>query len=601
MEMNQTPSQTKTNLKSTDSRETIERIEASDCYKYASDVLGKRITACKRVTQAGLRFMNDLDRSINDSKCQWAFDIDKAYRPIDFTEKFLVPTKGDYDKMKLLPWQHFVEGNLYGWVSKQTGYRRFREGLIFVGSGNGKSTMIGGIVPFSISKDGEKGAEAYCLANSRDQANIILGSCKDQVESSPLLNKHFRTTTKGIYFDPTKSLCEVRSSESKTLDGLNVHLGIFDEVQDYEDYKLINRIKKKGKKRRQPLFLFTSTLGTVIDGPLMDYYILGGQVLDFYSIGGNLQDSAAPIAKRAADRIFVYIAEIDEGDDPDDTDCWIKANPSLGELLLLDDLIDEWERCKVIPQERSDFINKQLNVFTQVDELSLLDAPTILKNNKTRALETLKGYSGYGGFDLAESQDFTSACIEIPLPDNWFFVHEHSWVPRNKVKEDHEKLDWKRLESAGVLTIVDTEYVEYELLLGWFLEQRKIFSIDSVGFDPAKAFMLVNKMRENGFVMNDVRQGELTLTAPLDNLKERFIDGKIIHNNNPLLNWYLGNTKLTKRGPNATYMPTKQHKFRKIDGFMALLDAHTEWMRKHPLIIPSDKKLATVIRLDDRR
>ena len=572
-------------------REALDRIEKSDCYKYASDVLSGEIVACKRVKQACKRFMNDLDRALYDSTYQWTFDIDKAYRPIDFTEKFIVPTKGDYDRMKLLPWQHFVEGNLYGWVDKKTGYRRFREGIILVGSGNGKSTMIVGIAANAISKDGERGPEAYCLANSKAQAKIISNSCKEQIEASPLLNKHFRTTTTGIYFDPSLGKFEPLSSESKNIDGLNVHLGVFDEVQDFVDYKLINRIKKKGKKRRQPLFLFISTLGTVIDGPLMDYYILGGQVLD----------NTGAIALRAADRMFIYFAEIDEGDEPDDTKCWIKANPSLGELLLLDDLIDEWERCKLIPQERSDFINKQLNVFTRVDELSFLDAQTILKNNKTRAIDTLKGYKCYGGFDLAESEDFTSACLEFSLPDNWFFVLEHSWVPRQKEKEDHEKLDWRRLEKEGVLTIVDTDYVDYELILNWFLKQREIFTIDSVGFDPAKAFMLVQKMREKGFVMNEVRQGELTLTAPLDHLKERFIDGKVIHNNNSMFNWYVGNVKLTKRGTNTTYLPTKQHKFRKIDGFAALLSSHAEWMRKHPLLIPPDKKLATLIKLDDRR
>ena len=583
--------QTGTSLKNSDSREYLERIESSDCHRYASDVISGRIVACKRVKQAGHRYMNDLDRALNDIRYPWAFDLTKAYRPIDFTERFIVPTKGNYDKMKLLPWQHFVEGNLYGWVNKRTGYRRFREGVILVGSGNGKSTMIGGLVPYAISKDGERGPEAYCLANSRQQAMIILGSCAEQVNSSALLNRHFRTTSKGIYYDPSNGLFEARSSESKTLDGLNVHLGIFDEVQDFQDFSLINRIKAKGKKRRQPLFLFISTLGEVIDGPLMDYYILGGQILD----------NTGAIAQRAADRMFVYIAEIDEGDEPENSDCWIKANPSLGELLLLDDLIDEWERCKLVPQERSNFINKQLNVFTNVDELSLLDAPTILKNDKTRQLESLKGHSCYGGFDLAETGDFTSACLEFSLPDNWFFVLEHSWVPMKKVKENHEKLDWKRLVDDGVLTIVETDYVEYELIFDWFLKQRELYSIDSIGYDPAKAFMLVNAMKEKGFVMNEVRQGELTLTAPLDNLKERLIDGKVMHNNNALFNWYLGNVKLTKRGPNATYLPTKRHKYRKIDGFMALLVAHTEWMRKHPLIIPPDKKLATVIKLEDRR
>ncbi|KAF5028147.1 Phage Terminase [anaerobic digester metagenome] len=369
---------------------------------------------------------------------------------------------------------------------------------------------------------------------------------------------------------------------------MNVHMGIFDEIQEYRDYKLINLIKKKGKKRRQPLFIYITTLGTVIDGPLMDFYILGGQILD----------GAEAISQRAADRMFIYIDEIDEGDEPDDISCWGKANPSLGSLLLLDDLIDEWERCKLIPAERSDFINKQLNVFTSVDELSFLDIKTIQANNKTYELEKLKGGVCYGGFDLAETEDFTSACLEFPLPDNWFFLLEHSWVPKKKVKEDHEKLDWKGLEKAGVLTIVNKDYVEYELILKWFLEMRELFRIDSIGFDPAKAFMLVNKLRENGFIMNDVRQGELTLTAPLDDLKERFLDGKVMHNNNPMYYWYLGNVKLTKRSANATYLPTKQNKYRKIDGFAAHLDAHTEYLRKHPTYIPPDKKVSTIIKIN---
>ncbi len=569
-------------------REQLERIEASVCYKYASDILSREIVACKRVKQAGTRFMNDLDRALYDSKYPWSFDIAKAYRPIDFMEKFIAPTKGDYDKMTLLPWQHFIEGNLYGWISKQTQYRRFREGIVLVGSGNGKSTLITGNVAHAISKDNERGPEAYCLANSEKQARIIFNTCKAMIEASPLLNKHFRTTRGGIYYDPANGIFEPRASDSKNIDGMNIHLAVFDEVQDFETWDLINRIIPKGKKRRQPLFLYISTMGTVIDGPLMDMYVLGGQILD----------NTGAMAQRAADRTFVYIAEIDEKDDPEDTSCWIKANPSLGPLLLLDDLIDEWERAKVVPAQRSNFINKQLNVFTSVDELSFLDAQTILANNRTKELEALKGCRCYGGFDLAETEDFTSACLEFPLPDNDFFVLEHSWVPKKKVRENHEKLEWKYLESIGALTIVDKDYVEFESVLEWFKAQREMYRIDSVGFDPAKAFMLVQKMREEGFIMNDVRQGELTLTAPLDNLKERFLDGKIIHNNNPMFNWYLGNVKLTKRGPNATYLPTKQHRYRKIDGFMALLSAHTEWMRKHPLVIPADKKVATVIKLN---
>lgn len=449
--------------------------------------------------------------------------------------------------------------------------------------------MIAGNAAYALTKDGERGAEVYCLANSKDQARIIFNECSAQVKNSRTLSKHVRITKQGVFYDKTNSKFQPLASDSKNLDGRNVHMGVFDEIQEFRDYKLINVIKGKIKKRKQPLIIYITTLGTVIDGPLMDFYILGGQILD---------DTGA-IAQRAADRMFVYIDEIDENDDVEDYTCWGKANPSLGALLDIEDLKDEWERVKTIPSERNNFINKQLNVFTMVDELSFLDVRTICKNDRVYDVENLHGAVCYGGFDLAETEDFTSACLEFPLPDNSFFVLEHSWVPEKKVKFDHEKLDWQTLVERGWLTIVPGEYVDYIYIFDWFVEMQKLYRIDSIGFDPAKAFMMVQKMREHGFVLNDVRQGELTLTGPLDDLKEHFLDGSIVHNNNAMFKWYLSNVKLTKRSANATYLPTKLSKYRKIDGFAALLDAHTEFLRKHPTQIPPDKELTTVINLQN--
>ena len=562
-------------------------IRSSKAYQFAIDVTSGKIVSGKRRIQACQRFLRELEESLTDPSYPWEFDIKKGCRPIDFVEQFLVPTKGAYSKMEMLPWQHFVEANLYGWISRKTGFRRFREGIIIVGQGNGKSTMIAGNSTYGLTKDGERGAEVYCLSNAKDQARIIFNECKAQVDASPILSKHIRSTKQGMFFDQTNSKFQPLASDSKNLDGRNVHMAVFDEIHEFRDYKLINVIKGKTKKRKQPLIIYITTLGTVIDGPLMDFYILGGNILD----------NSGAIAQRAADRVFVYIDEIDEDDDPDDFTCWGKANPSLGALLDIEDLKDEWERVKTVPAERNNFINKQLNVFTMVDELSFLDTKTIKKNNREYDVEKLWGERCYGGFDLSETEDFTSACLEFPLPGNDFFVLSHSWVPEKKVKEDREKLDWKYLESTGRLTIVHGDYVDYNLVYQWFEEQRSKYRIDSIGFDPAKAFLLVQLMREKGFVLNEVRQGELTLTAPLDNLKERFLDGNMIHNNDPLFNWYLGNVKLTKRSANATYLPTKQNRHRKIDGFAALLDAHTEWIRKNPLFIPADKSLVTTINI----
>lgn len=560
-------------------------IRSCKAYQYAIDVTSGKIVSGKKRIQACQRFLDELEMSYSDPNYPWIFDIEKAYRPIDFIERFLIPTKGAYSKTELLPWQHFVEANMYGWISRKTGYRRFREALIIVGQGNGKSTMIAGNAAFGLTKDNERGAEIYALSNSKEQAKIVYSECGAQITGSPVLRKHVQVTQNGAYFKNSKF--EPLASDSKNLDGRNVHMAVFDEIHEFRDYKLINVIKGKIKKRKQPMIIYITTLGTVIDGPLMDFYILGGQIL-----AGDFA-----ISKRAADRMFVYIDEIDEDDDPSDPACWPKANPSLGKLLDMEDLKDEWERVKSIPAERNNFINKQLNVFTAVDELSFVDVKIIRKNSKIFPEEQLLGRICYGGFDLSSSEDFTSACLEFPLPEKQIFLLEHSWTTDKKRKEDHEKLDWQGLVDAGHLTVCEGEYVDYNLLVQWFLEQREKYRIETVGYDPAKAFMMIQTMQERGFILSDVRQGEITLTAPLDDLKERFLDGNIIHNNNAMFNWYLGNVKLTKRSANGTYLPTKQSPYRKIDGFAAFLDAHTEYLRKHPLQIPADKKLTTVIRL----
>ena len=208
-------------------------IQESKAFRFAADVLDGKIISGKRRRQACARFINELEKSFADPGYPWKYDIDKANRPIEFIERFLKPTKGNYDRMELLPWQHFIESNLYGWISRETGFRRFREGLIIVGQGNGKSTMIAGNGAYGLTKDGERGAEIYALANSRDQAKIVFEECKAQVQGSRILDKHIKTTRDGMFFGNSKF--QPLASDSKNLDGRNVHIGIFDEIHEFRD------------------------------------------------------------------------------------------------------------------------------------------------------------------------------------------------------------------------------------------------------------------------------------------------------------------------------------------------------------------------------
>lgn len=108
---------------------------------YAKLVVEGSIVASKEVIQACHRHLKDLDKQGTD-KFSWVFDEDKAYRPIRFIESKCKPSKGNFDRLVLQPWQHFVVGSMFGWVHKDTGVRRFRESLIFLGRKNGKRFAV---------------------------------------------------------------------------------------------------------------------------------------------------------------------------------------------------------------------------------------------------------------------------------------------------------------------------------------------------------------------------------------------------------------------------------------------------------------------------
>ncbi len=567
------------------------------CYQYANDVLAGRIRMGEKVQMACRRFQEDLKRSRTDPDYPWVFDEHKAGRPVDFMERFLVPTKGDYDRMELMGWQCFIECNIFGWVHRETGLRRFREALIVVGSGNGKSTLMAGNATYLACKDGERGADIYLLANSKEQAGIVFEECRGQIKASPALARRFRPLRDGVYYDKANARIRHRSSDSKKLDGLNPHGAIFDEIQEYRDYKLLNTFKKKMIKRRQPIAIYITTMGDVLDGPLAEYYELFTDAM------------AGKLRPEVGDQMFAFIAELDATDDIEDTDNWIKANPGLGVTLRLEDLIKDWERAKNVPSERAYYICKQLNIMVNADDMAFVQPEVIKRNRDKINEESLLGRRCYGGFDLSNREDFTAAALEFPLDDGRIFVLLHSWVPQRKVDQDKEKIDYYGLQMKGYLTIVPGEYVQQEDVHTWFVEQSKKYEIVTIGYDPANATRLRQMLETGGkdyqaFDCQVVRQGPITLNDPMKDIKELLLAGRVISNCYPMLSWYTDNVRISgerRHKDKENWMPMKRNKFRKIDGFMAWLDAHCVRMQKEPAGGDYTPPGIRVVELADRR
>jgi len=571
------------------------------CVAYAMDALEGRILVCQKTRRACERFMEDLRKSEEEPDYPWRFDAHRAGRPVKFVEKFLKPVRGNYERMELMGWQCFIFCNLFGWVSRETELRRFREALILVGKGNGKSTMMAGIATFMACKDHEPGADVYLLANSKEQAGIVFDECKLEIESSPALAKRFRTLRDGVYYDANNARIRSRASDSKKLDGLNPHGAVFDEIHEYRDFKLLNIIKRSTVKRRQPLTVYITTMGTVIDGPLAQYY---GLFTD--AMNGTL-------IPKVGDQMFCYIAEMDEGDDIEDSRLWGKANPGLGLVLKIDTLREEWERDKLIPSERADFITKQLNIMVNADDMAFVGPEVIRRNRDMIDPESLLGRRCYGGFDLSNREDFTAAALEFPLDDGRSYVLLHSWVPQRKVDMDQEKIDYYGLAMKGHLTIVPGEYIQQEDVYKWFAEMSWLYEIVTIGYDPANATRLRQMLEAGGkidgksvqaFECQVVRQGPITLNDPMKDIKELLLAGKVVSNQDPMLTWYTDNVRISgerRHLDKENWMPMKRNKFRKIDGFMAWLDAHCVRMQKQPAGTDYIPPAIRVVELGSRR
>jgi phage terminase large subunit-like protein len=209
--------------------------------------------------------------------------------------------------------------------------------------------------------------------------------------------------------------------------------------------------------------------------------------------------------------------------------------------------------------------------------MSFVGIDILKRNDHLIDIEALKGWECVGGYDLSQTEDFTSACLEFPLDDGNVFALSHSWVPQAKVDKDNESINYKEFQDKGWLTIVPGEYVKHEYVFDWFVEMNNQYFIKKIKYDPANAYRLNEDLKSFGFDTDVARQGHFTLSPALKDVKQLLLDGKVISNKNRLFRWYINNVKLIE-DRNGNYLPSKQSRYRKIDGFAAFLNAHTEVM-----------------------
>ena len=559
---------------------TPKEIMKSPAFRYAEDVLSDKVMAPKTIKKQAGHFLDDLKRA--EKGWKYTFDLGAGRLPVRFCEQFLLPTAGEYGRFKFLPWQEFVDCQAFGWVNRDTGYRRYREVLEMVPRGNGKTARNSGKMGHMSTKGADFGAENYFCGNNGKQAKRFYMDFYRQMRHSPVLKKRLRLTRAYTEYEPESVVVEALGNDADVLDGLRPYYVVKDELEGERNFEQINQLLRPMKKRKQPMMWYTGTAGTVLDGPMVYHYNYAKKILD----------RDPEIDERAIERYLPIIFEIDPELPYEDPQYWAMANPSLGALLDMEDLLDDWARSQRSPKELADFVTKQLNRFAMPPEAVYVDMETISRNDRAPMEPGLLRPVAYGGFDLSKSEDFTAAAIVCELPDGRLGIRQHTWIPEAKIRRGNgrEEKDWHEWQRRGLLTIVPGDYVKYEPMVDWFKEQRAVFDLKVIGHDPYNSPTLVKALRSAHFVTQDVRQGPLTFNAPMKAFKEDLLDGRVTWDGDEMFLWYLRNVRLRADFfdlEKENYFPTRKNKYQKIDGFMAMMDAYCV-LKEQQVVYSSD-------------
>lgn len=212
--------------------------------RYAKNVVAGNIVAGELVILACQRHIDNLKESKKKSY-PFYFDEAAATKNFDFFEKLLKQSKGEWKGQNIVlePWECFIQGSIYGWKNRDTDYRRFKEAYVQIAKKNGKSLVSSGNGLYGLTMDNEGGAEIYAAATKRDQAKIIFDEAKSMVMQSPSLAKYLDVLKSNISMPMLGSKFEPLSSDLKSMDGYNIHMGLIDELHAHptrETYDLIS-------------------------------------------------------------------------------------------------------------------------------------------------------------------------------------------------------------------------------------------------------------------------------------------------------------------------------------------------------------------------
>lgn len=544
----------------------------TDAERYLRDVRAGRVVACRKLRKLAdvmlPRFKAPYGR--------WHWDRDAAERPVRFIERFCkLPSGRLGEPFVLEPYERAWVELMFGFVDDD-GLRQFQEAFIVVGRKNGKTSLGSAIELYMLLADGEGAPQIYNCATSKDQASLAYGHVLKMVRQSRAISAKVRKGTvperdqDGIMCDANMGYITPLTSQTRHLDGLDVHMCLFDELHACTNRDMYDLLKQGMAARRQPLMLCISTNGYERGNIFDDQYEYADQWLD-----GKVED----------DRFLPIVYELDDREEWSDERCWEKANPGLGTVKRREFLADCVNKARQDASFLGTVLTKDFNVPESRAAAWLTFEEAV--NEETFDPGAMGFRYGIAGFDASDSIDLSAAKMMLMRPgDERIYELSMYWLPEDAMRRgsglrtERDGAPYRKWAERGLLRVVPGNKIDKAVFLDWLEEVKEELDIFTfaVGFDPWHMDDTTRRNLEQYVGKSrtfDVRQGVKTLSQPMKQIRVDLAANRIVDNHNPINEWCRMNVS-ARADVNDNIQPEKVGRQAKnrIDGFAAELDAY---------------------------
>lgn len=573
--------------------------------EYIRGVADGSILVCDKVRRTIQRHLDDL--VIGHTRGLW-FDPEPGAELCRLAAN-IRPSKWD-GTLDPQPWQCAMFSILYGW-KRADGTRRFRIAFLMFPRKTGKSAIASVQCLYHLTADGERGAEVYALALTKDQARRVFDEAVAMRDGTPALRREIQKAgvnpCRELNVQATASVFKPLSRDKDTMEGLNVSCAIGDELHKWKSRDTWDVIRYGMRSRKQPLLEGITTAPSIEDNSSIcnTLYNLAEKVLT-----GVLHDDA----------FFPWITELDgeiqdaEGnvispaDEWDDETKWIKANPNLGVTVKLEDMRQEALEAKNSPESLNAFKRYSLNLrvgaanpaisMAHWDRCARKGDPVSLRK---ASMERLKGRICFGALDLALTFDTSAFTLFFPplfRGQKWEIV-PFFWIPEENIsiRCERDRVPYDLWRDQGFLHTTPGETTDHDWIADGILHLATLFDLREVIYDPALALGFVKKLLTEGFKEDKVikfAQTFMNYAAPCGDFSRTIIRQELVHDGDPVLRWQISNLRWLKNHT-GLIMPDKLKSIEKIDGAVASIMAFGRANHPDNAKLIKDKPMASTI------